>query len=785
MAELLNRVSEALADRYDIQGEVGQGGMAVVYRAQDLKHRRQVAIKVLRPELAAAVGSERFLREIEIAAGLNHPNILPLHDSGEAGGLLFYVMPYVEGETLRDRLAGHSQLPLGEAVQITREVSDALGYAHAQGLVHRDVKPENILFQAGHALVADFGIARAISEAGGSKLTETGLAIGTMAYMSPEQAVGEAEIDARSDIYGLTCVLFEMLAGRTPFETGNAQAMLAQKVMGTAAKLADTRPELPPTLEVVVRRGLAKDPAERYDTAQGFATAVAHAITTAAIEEDTRRRRRALYARVFGGILVASLMVLAGVWISSSMGGPTIERIAVLPIADFTNTPDQAHLLEGMHQALISELQKAGITVIGRRGVLRYAGTDTPVREIAGHLVVDAVVDASLLRSGDSLAIQVGLIDGETEAQIWSEDFTEGMPNVLAIYRRVTRSIADEIRFAMTPEVEEHLAAAPRVVDPQVYDLILQGHFNRAKLTREGLDAAQRYYEQAIALDPNSAAAYAGLSVAWGGRSQMGLLPASETGPAADSAAARALELDPSYADSEVRYMRAVRTTWGEWDFDAGTKAFELALEADPNHAQATAYFAQHLHIVGRPEEGATMFRRALELDPDDGLIQALYGLELMYERRFEFAVERMEDALRVTPNDPIALATLRTAYHMTGQHQQAIDIWRRSYTAQGHPDRLVALERGWEEGGYSAALRSVAEFMQEQSEQGLYVTPYQIGTLYTRAGEEERALDFLEQAYEAQDPNVPHLSIDPIFDFMRENPRFVALIERLGLVRE
>jgi TolB-like protein/Tfp pilus assembly protein PilF len=480
--------------------------------------------------------------------------------------------------------------------------------------------------------------------------------------------------------------------------------------------------------------------------------------------------------------MALSLLAAGGLWISSRIGAPAIERLAVLPITDFTNTPGQDYLLEGLHQALISELQKAGVTIIGRRGVLRYAGSATPVREIADHLDVDAVVDASLLRSGDSLSIQVGLIDGETEAQIWSGDFAESMSNVFAIYQSVTRSIADEIRFAMTPEAEARLAAAPQVVDPQVYDLILQGNFTRSRLTRDAIDAAQRYYEQALEIDPNSAAAYAGIATCWGARMQMGFLPHSEAAPRADSAAAKALELDPSLSIPEVRYMRAVTRTWYEWDFDEGTEAYELALEADPNHAHTAAYFAHHLHIIGRPEEGAAMFQRALELDPDDGLIRALYGMELMYERRFEFAVERMEEALRVIPNDPIALSTLRTAYHMTGQHEEAIDAWRRSYASRGETERVEALERGWQEGGYSAALRAVAELMQEQSRQGIYVTPWQIGTLYTRAGDEELALDFLEQAYEERDPNTPYLSIDPIFDYMRDNPRFQALIEKLGL---
>src|SRR5580765_8396597 len=268
------RLTAALADRYRIERELGAGGMATVYLAQDLKHHRPVAIKVLHPELAAALGPERFLREIEISARLRHPHIVPLYDSGEAGGFLYYVMPQVEGESLRDRLRREKQLPLDDALQIAREVADALSYAHSRGVIHRDIKPENILLESGHAVVADFGIARAVSAAGHDRLTATGMSIGTPMYMSPEQAAGETDLDGRSDLYSLACVLYEMLSGQPPFVGPTAANVVHQHLTVEARPISQLRPAVPPAIADVLARALAKNPADRFSPAAHFATAL-------------------------------------------------------------------------------------------------------------------------------------------------------------------------------------------------------------------------------------------------------------------------------------------------------------------------------------------------------------------------------------------------------------------------------------------------------------------------------------------------------------------------------
>src|SRR2546429_3342897 len=305
LADLLARLQSAVADRYAFERELGRGGMATVYLAQDLKHHRKVAIKVLQPELAAALGPERFLREIEIAAGLNHPHILPLYDSGEAGASLYYVMPYLEGETLRDRLNGERQLPLEDALRITREVADALSYAHSHDVVHRDIKPENILFQAAHAVVSDFGIARAIRAAAGGSLTATGIAIGTPGYMSPEQGAASARVDERSDIYSLGCVLYEMLAGEPPFTGPSAESIVRQHLAAAPPRVSAMRAAVPPAIEEAIVRALAKTPADRFATAGEFAGALA---APAPRVRDTGRRTSRLAARAG---LAATLLAAA------------------------------------------------------------------------------------------------------------------------------------------------------------------------------------------------------------------------------------------------------------------------------------------------------------------------------------------------------------------------------------------------------------------------------------------------------------------------------------------
>src|SRR6266704_1833257 len=388
MSDLPGRLLPALADRYVIERELGQGGNAVVYLAHDRKHDRQVALKVLVPELAVSVRTERFLREIRIAAKLTHPHIMPLHDSGKAHGFLYYVMPYVEGESLRQRLDREQQLPVADALQIARDVADALAYAHRQDIVHRDIKPENILLEAGHAVVADFGIARALSAASGQVVTTGGVAVGTAVYMSPEQGAGSRELDGRSDVYSLGCVLYEMLAGRAPFTGEIPQEILARHALEPVVPLWKLRPEIPRGVEAAVLVALAKRPAERFGTADEFAAALA-APETSPVLRARRRRPRARWMVAASAVVVLAVVVVGRWRAHAAPGDPATPSVAVLPFVNIAGDTANQYFSDGMTEELINALARVeGLRVPGRTSSFAFQGKNGPLGQIGPELRV-------------------------------------------------------------------------------------------------------------------------------------------------------------------------------------------------------------------------------------------------------------------------------------------------------------------------------------------------------------------------------------------------------------
>jgi eukaryotic-like serine/threonine-protein kinase len=458
-------LNAALGDRYIIDRELGRGGMATVYLARDPKHERFLALKTLRPEIAMALGRERFLREIKLAARLQHPNILGVYDSGDAGGTLYYVMPFVEGESLRDRLEREPQLPLDDALQITREVADALSYAHSHDVVHRDIKPENIMLSGGHAIVADFGIARAVSAAGGDKLTETGLAIGTPTYMPPEQSAGTGQVDRRSDIYSLACVLYEMLAGQPPFTGPTAQAIMARHSLDAVPRLRIVRETIPDALEAVINRALAKIPADRYSTAEQFAAAM-NAASTGTVSRITAARMP-MPARSWQkpAIATAVVVVLAVVgWMlfgrNASVGATTSgldsHRVAVLYFNDLSRDSSLGHVAAGLTEGLIGELAKVrGLNVVSPNGVAPYRASGIARDSIARALHAGTLVEGSVEPVGDRVRATVRLVEGSSGADVGQRaTFTLPVGQLLQVRDSVIQEAARLLRARLGDEVQ-------------------------------------------------------------------------------------------------------------------------------------------------------------------------------------------------------------------------------------------------------------------------------------------------------------------------------------------
>jgi serine/threonine-protein kinase len=770
MTDLLERLTQALADRYRIERELGSGGMAIVYLAEDLKHHRQVAIKVLRPELAANLGAERFVREIEIAANLTHPHILPLFDSGEADGFLYYVMPYIEGESLRDRLEREGALGIDETIRLTEQVASALAYAHERGVVHRDVKPENVLLTGDQAIVADFGIARAVEAAGGEKLTGTGLAIGTPAYMSPEQWLGAGQVDAKTDIYALGCVVFEMVGGRPPFEGTTPQELLAKHAAETIPQLRSSDPAIPLFVERAVEKALAKNPDDRFATVSAFAEALTRGVVVPRVRARRRERRRKAIA-ASAGIAVGALAVWA---LFTVLPGARIERLAVLPLVDLANDPEQEYLAAGVHEALIAELGQLGLSVTARATMAQYRETDKPIGAIADELGVDGVIEGSVFRGGDSLEITARLYDGD-EQEIWSGTFDGVLSNVVALYRGFARAIAGEIELRLSPAAEERLGEG-RDINPNVYEAYLRGmHLLNKPRTEENLDLAIAYFERAVEQNPADPLAYAGLALAYATIGH-GFAPPDDAWPRARAAAERAIRLDSTLAEGWAAL--ADYKSYAEGDWEGAERAFRRANELNPSLAMNHYHYAWYLALFGRTAEALAEHRRAQELDPLTPLhtlwIPALYR----YSEEPDAAEQALTEArlhVEQYPNHGLAWSVLAGCARRAALFDEA----------QAAEERALALnpgdELGWAEFYARAGRREDALRIVEKSE----ALPPNAGNalglawVYKELGNQDKALRWLD--YEPHHAFVAW-NVGWSFREYRDDPRFQAIVRRLNL---
>lgn len=774
MQDVTTSFARALEDRYVLERELGRGGMATVFLATDRKHSRKVALKVLHPELAASVGSDRFLREIQIVAGLTHPRILTLIDSGEADGLLFYVMPFVEGETLEQRIAREGPLPVGEALRIAREVADALAYAHERGVIHRDIKPSNILFEAGHAVIADFGVARAVDVSGSEGMTSTGLAVGTPAYMSPEQASG-GQVDGRADVYALGCVLWEMLTGEPPFSGPTPIAILARKVADDTPGVRMFRKSVPPEVEGVVAKAMAPLAGDRYASAR----ALEQAIAAPATAEDLRPGRSPQSRlRTVAGAAIVLVAAIAAWWMFGR--GTPVEAAAPYTLAVMVPenlSGEEAHFVEGQHEALIDHLATiSGFRVISRRSIQNFDPRDMSVPEIAEELGVEGVVKSVLARDGDTVRIRLQLIEAQPEETVlWNGALDETIAGLYGMYGEAARSIAGGADVELTADDEARLSGERRI-DPETYEAYLRGMHLVQKGSPEEVTEGLAYLHDATDRDPTDALAWAGLALGYSAVGH-GPNPTPEVWTRARAAAERAVSLDSTLAEAwsalaDVRF-------YADWDWDGAEAAFRRANELNPSIAMNHFHYAWLLLSLNRYDEAVIEHETAKRLDPFTPFQSALLGWAYLYGGDTERAEEQARRTLELAPDQNMGLLVLGAAQQMAGQDEAAIATHERM--AEVHPYLRWALGVTYARAGRTEDARQIASEIEAGGVSPLYATG--LTALYGALGDVENSYRWL-----THEPNHAWrvaVAIDPIMGVppeVLEDPRFDDFMARLDL---
>jgi eukaryotic-like serine/threonine-protein kinase len=771
----------ALADRYPLERVIGEGGMATVYLARDLKHGRAVAVKVLRPEVGVLLGRERFEREIRRTAQLNHPQIIPVFDSGESAGYLYYVMPVVEGESLKDRLAREHRLALEETLRLVEQIAAALGHAHERGLIHRDIKPANVMLSGGRAIVTDFGIARAASDLEESRLTETGLSVGTPAYMSPEQAVGQRDVDPRSDQYSLACVVYEMLGGDPPFTGSTPQAVLARQITDLPPALRTVRPDLPPAMESVLFKALSKTPGDRYESIAAFAAAVRESVGREASSGTFSPIRRRLPVAMTG---VGLLLVLGtAAWAVARAWKPesgVIRSIAVLPPENLTGDTASGYLVQGIQEGLITELgQLREVRVKPRSAVLSFWDERRLMPRVVDGLAVDGLVELAILPSADSLRITAKLIRGSTLDVIWARTYSGARADILRTLAEAARAVAREAGLAVPAAGASTRLVAVRQVDPEVYELVVRARAAE-RWTKEGQTRALQLLNRARSLDPLHAPIYAELSKVLRTQLLLGYVSPEEYRAQVLEAARRAVQLDSLDANNHVALAEA--EFWINWDWVAAERAYTRANELNPSLAGNSFEHSSFLTLTGRFDEGLAEIERVLRNDPLNSEARLQVAWTTFNARRFPEAL-----ALLRGHNGKASLQQMAWAYSALDSTDQALVTVARMLVDTTEPNDefylTTAASVNARAGRRREAHRLLDSTLVWARREQRAIDPYMVAEVYAAMGDELEAIRWLERVLKERWPSMMFAAVEPwISDRLRSSSRVREIFRAAGL---
>lgn len=753
--------------RYEIRSKLGAGGMGEVYLAEDSELHRSVALKVLPADVSSNRDRmRRFKQEATAAAALNHPNIAHIYEIGEREGTNFIAMEFVDGLTLR-QLIHERQTELSKLLRYLQHVAEGLAKAHAVGIVHRDLKPDNIMVtREGHAKILDFGLAKLIEQQtsqttiqGMSELATAliqphsmpGAVVGTVGYMSPEQAQGRGqEIDHRSDIFSFGCILYEAITRRKAFEGKDAIDSLNKIIREQPTPIANLNPEVPYDLQKIVRRCLAKDPEERYQSIKDIAI-------------ELKEVRRELQAR--------------GSHLLGVEEAKQVNSIAVLPLENTSGDPEIEYLADGISESLIDDLsQFPGVKVIARTSSFKYRGKDVDLQSVAKALRVHAMVSGRVTQRGDQLQIRAELIDTRDGTQIWGEQYSRRSMDLLSVQAEISAQIADKLRLRLTsgerPQLGRHDTAKP-----QAYELLLRGRFYRNKGGTENLKKAVRYCEQAIDTDPNYALAHAELSTRYSSLVAAGILHPGDYLPKAEAAARRALELDSSLADAHFALAGIILLAW---DWPAAGREYQRAIKSNPNLAVAHGGYAHYLSLMGQHERAVEEIERARELDPLSLPVNVAIGFVLYLARQYDESIAVLNEVLELDQNYSFAHLYLGYNYAAKAMYAEAIDAFREAIKRGDNTlSAQVYLAVAYAKVGQRKKARAILKSLQESTE---FVSPCKLAILYDSLGERGQAFALLETAYDAHDFQLAGLRVDPAFDSLREDRKFSHLLRRVGL---